>query len=184
MNMRIKICLCLLVVFSFSYAFAETNTLNIFPQNNGTSVNDFARLINPEDTKKIKSLCDDIRKDDLAIIVVATIDSIPKVKKEYENVIFYGTDLSNYWGIGRKGINDGVLFLISKKDRKAAICTGYLTEHYLPDAEARKILDKYMIPNFKKGDYGKGIIAGIIEARKVMEKNRKFMYPEKYGKNK
>jgi len=41
-----------------------------------------------------------------------------------------------------------------------------------------------MIPNFKKGDYGTGIITGIIEARKVMEKNRRLMYPEKYGRTK
>jgi uncharacterized protein len=180
MNMRIRICLCLLVVFSFSYAFAETNNHNIFPQNNGTSVNDFAKLLNTEDTKKIKSLSEGIKKDELANILIVTIDSIPKVKKEYEHAIFYGSDLFNNWKIGW----DGIIFLIAKNDRKTAICTGYLTEHYLPDSEVRKILDKYMIPNFKKGDYGKGIIAGIIEARKVMEKNRKFMYPEKYMKNK
>ena len=182
--MRIKIWLSILVVVLYSYAFAETNNLNVFPKNNGTSVNDFAKLLNTEDTKKIKLLCDEIRKDELAMVVIATIDSIPKVKKEYENVVIYGTDLSNYWGIGRKGVNDGVLVLISKNDRKTAICTGYLTEHFLPDSEARRVLDKYMIPNFKKGDYGTGIITGIIEARKVMEKNRRLMYPEKYGRTK
>jgi len=179
---RIKICfLFLIIYFSLPYAFAEDN--NVFPQNNGTCVNDFAKLINPEDTEKIKSMCDEIRKDELAVIVVATIDSIPKVKKEYESALAYGTDLFNYWKIGRKGVDDGILILVTKNDRKTAICTGYLTEHFLPDWQAGRILDKYMIPNFKKGDYGKGIIAGIIEARKIMEKNRKFMYPEKYGNN-
>jgi hypothetical protein len=136
---------------------------SIFPDNNGTCINDFAKLINPQDANTIKSLC--------------TIESIPKVKKEYENAVLYGTELSNYWGIGR----DGILILISKRDRKAAICTGYLTEHYLPDSEAGRILDEYMIPQFKEGNFGTGIIAGIIEARKVMEKNRRLMYPEKYG---
>lgn len=183
--MKTKLFLILLIVSLYSYsAFAETNNIDVFPINNGTSVNDFAKLINAEDTKKIKLLCDEIRKDKLAVIVVATIDSIPKAKVEYEKIIFYGTELFNHWGIGRKGVNDGVLILISKNDRKTAICTGYLTEYFLPDPEAKMVINKYMTPNFKKGDYGTGIIEGIIEARKIMEKNRRLMYPEKYGSTK
>lgn len=175
--MKTKIIFILLILFLDSYAaFAQVNNFDVFPPNNGTCVNDLAKLINAEDTKKIKLLCEEIKKDELANIVVVTIYSLPNVKKEYENPIFYGSDLFNYWKIGW----NGVIFLITKNDRKAAICTGYLTEHFLPDSEAGNILRKYMIPNFKNSNYGHGIISGIIEARKVMEKNRRLMYPEKY----
>ena len=54
----------------------------------------------------------------------------------------------------------------------------------LPDGDAGEILRNYLIPNFKEGQYGRGIIEGITEARKVMEKNRRLMYPEKYGATK
>ncbi|PKN51195.1 MAG: hypothetical protein CVU55_13780 [Deltaproteobacteria bacterium HGW-Deltaproteobacteria-13] len=179
--MKTKIYFILLFLFLCSYkAFAQVNNFDVFPKNNGTSVNDFASLINAQDTKKIKVLCEEIKKDELANILIVTIYSIPNVKKEYEKPIFYGTDLFNHWKIGW----DGIIFLITKNDRKTAICTGYLTEHFLPDSEAKKVIYKYMIPNFKKGDYGTGIITGIIEARKVMEKNRRLMYPEKYGRTK
>lgn len=173
--MRRQLLLYLLLLFWVSYVNAETAD-NIFPNYNGTCVNDFATLIAPRDSKRITSLCNEITQEGLASIVICTISSIPKVKKEYENIVLYGTDLFNYWRIGR----NGVLVVISKKDRKAAICTGYLTEHFLPDPEVGRILRTYMFPNFKKGDYGKGIIEGIVEARKVMEKNRMLMYPEKY----
>jgi len=169
-----KMLLLFLILLVAFYLHTESAADSIFPEHNGTCINDFAELINPQD----------IFKDELASIVVCTIESIPKIKKEYENPVLYGTDLFNYWGIGRKGVDDGILILISKGDRKAVICTGYLTEHYLPDPEAGRILDEYMVPQFKKGNFGTGIIDGIIEARKVMEKNRRFMYPEKYGESK
>jgi len=176
--MRTKLIFTILLVFFCAYANAKTNEFYIFPKPKDKCVNDFAGLINPEDTKKIKLLCEEITQDELAVIVVVTLDSIPKVKKEYENPVIFGTDLFNTWGIGRKGIDDGVLIFISKNDRKTAIVTGYLTEYFLPDSEAGRILDKYMIPEFTNGEFGTGIIAGIIEARKVMEQNRKLMYPE------
>ena len=174
--MRIKLIFSILIISFCAYANAETEQFYTFPKPQDKFVNDFAGLLNLEDSKKIKTLCEEIIKDELAVIVVTTIDSIPKVKKEYENPIIFGTDLFNFWRLPKKGI----LILISIKDRKTAICTGYITEYFLPDSEAGRILDEYMIPLFKEGDYGAGIIAGIVKARKVMEKNRRLMYPEKY----
>jgi uncharacterized protein len=153
-----------------------------FPTRKDPWINDFANLINPQDTSTIEALCKQIYEQELASIVICTIESIPKTKKEYENITLYGSDLSNHWDIGRKDVDDGLLILISRKDRKAAICTGYLTEYFLPDAEAGRILRTFMFPKFKNGQYGEGIIAGITEARKVMLKNRRLMYPEKYEK--
>ena len=169
----------MLIVCLLACSNAEDDHSITFPGLKDKCVNDFASVISSEDSEKIKALCEEISEDELAVIVVATIDSIPKVKKEYDNPVIYGTDLFNLWQLPKKGI----LILISIKDRKTAICTGYTTEYFLPDSEAGKILDEYMIPQFKEVDYGAGIITGILEARKVMEKNRKLMYPEKYGQS-
>jgi len=170
---------CLLICL-FGHVHAESQEQNIFPDHKGTWVNDFANLIDLKDSERISSICNEVFQEELATIVVCTIQSIPKVKREYENIVLYGTDFFNYWGVGRKGINDGLLILVSKQDRKVAICTGYLTEHYLPDTEAGRIIDVFMVPQFKEGNYGKGIINAINEARRVMKKNRMLMYPEKY----
>ena len=180
--MRKDIVLSIILLFFTSYVAAEPIPEAVFPKNNGTCVNDFAGLIKADDANKIKSLCKEIFNDELASIVICTINSIPRIRKEYENPVLFGSDLMHHLGIGRKGVNDGVLIFISKNDRKTAICTGYLTEYFLPDSEAGRVLNEYMIPNFKDGNFGQGIIDGIIEARKVMEKNRRLMYPEKYGK--
>lgn len=163
--------------------FAAENNSSIFPNKKNEWINDFASLISTDDAKIIESLCKEIYKEELATINICTMESIPKSQKEYSSAVVYGADLLNYWHIGREGINDGILVLISSKDRKVAICTGYLTEHLLPDNDAKRIINKIMVPMFKKNEYGKGIVAGIKEAKKIMIKNKKLMYPEKY-KNK
>jgi uncharacterized protein len=169
-----------IIIFCFFFC-SKNNTLkyNIFPKNNGTCINDFANLINETDKKTIYNLCDQIKNEGLAVIVVCTLDSIPKVKKEYENEMIYCTDLFKNWNIGSKNAKDGLLFFISRYDRKVVIHTGYFTEHILPDSSAGRILDSYVIPKLKMGAYGEGIINGIYEAKAVMSKNMKLMEPSR-----
>jgi len=154
---------------------AETTPL-LFPSRGQPWVNDFANVVDPEDEKRIESLCKEIQNDGLATIVVCTMESIPKAGHEDEKVLSYGVDLFDLWELPK----EGVLILISIKDRRAAICTGQSTQHFLPDADAGKVLREYLVPNFKRGGYGKGCIAGITQARKIMLEKRKVMYPGKY----
>ncbi|MCF8259249.1 MAG: TPM domain-containing protein [Melioribacteraceae bacterium] len=64
--------------------------------------------------------------------------------------------------IGTKGNDNGVLFLVSKNDRKMRIEVGYGLEGALPDALASSILRNEVGPNFKRGDYFRGIASGVI----------------------
>jgi uncharacterized protein len=63
--------------------------------------------------------------------------------------------------IGKKDKNNGILLLIVKNDRKIRIEVGYGLEGALPDALCRTIIDKEIIPLFKKGNYNEGINKGI-----------------------
>ena len=60
----------------------------------------------------------------------------------------------------RKAINNGVLFLVSKNDRKIRIEVGYGLEGTLTDALARNIIETVIVPRFKQGDFGGGIVEG------------------------
>lgn len=72
------------------------------------------------------------------------------------------------WGIGRKEKNDGVLLLAAIEDRKVWIEVGYGLEGVIPDSAAGRMLDEYVIPRFKAGDFsggmeqGAGAIAGAV----------------------
>lgn len=72
----------------------------------------------------------------------------------------YSLGLFNGWGIGRKGVDDGVGLLVAPKERKVRIEVGYGLEKALTDQEAAAIIDKDILPHFKAGDMSGGIAAG------------------------
>ena len=63
--------------------------------------------------------------------------------------------------IGTKENNNGVLFFVAKKDRKARIEVGYGLEGALPDALASSIIRNDVAPFFRKNQYYEGTLAGL-----------------------
>ena len=75
---------------------------------------------------------------------------------ENEEYNLYANGLYKAWGIGKKGEDKGVLIFLTVKERKIRIETGYGVEGILPDGLVGEILDKYVVPFLKEGNYGKG----------------------------
>ena len=88
-------------------------------------------------------------------VVVATLSSL----QGYE-ISDYGYQLGRDWGIGQKGKNNGALIIIAPNEHKVRIEVGYGLEGDLTDARSRVIIDQYMKPDFKKGDYNAGVLEG------------------------
>lgn len=63
--------------------------------------------------------------------------------------------------VGRKGIDDGIMLLVAKDDRKDRIEVGYGLEGAVPDAATARIRREFIEPRFKAGDFYGGINAGI-----------------------
>ncbi|WP_370898937.1 TPM domain-containing protein [Chryseobacterium gossypii] len=90
---------------------------------------------------------------------------IPSTKGE--DVNFLATMFGEKWGIGKKGVDNGVVFLIATEDRTMSIQQGRAVEQYLTASVAGQILDYIVTPNFKKGLWYEGINRGtsaIMEA--------------------
>ncbi len=64
--------------------------------------------------------------------------------------------------IGQKGKNNGILFVILKKDRKMRIEVGYGLEGALPDALTSSIIRNDVKPHFKNLNFYDGVLSGII----------------------
>ena len=86
-----------------------------------------------------------------------------------ETVDQYAVRVEEAWKLGRKGVDDGVLLLVAKDDRKLRIEVGYGLEGVLPDATAKRILEEDITPRFKQGDYYGGVRAGTDRIMKVIE---------------
>jgi uncharacterized protein len=63
------------------------------------------------------------------------------------------------WKVGRKGIDDGVIFFAFLQERKMRLEVGYGLEGKIPDAIARRILDNAVKPAFAAGDYAGGVLS-------------------------
>jgi uncharacterized protein len=77
-----------------------------------------------------------------------------------ESIEEYSIRLAEQWKIGRKGVDDGIILLIAKNDRKLRIEVGYGFEGALPDAVAARIINEIITPDFRNGDFADGIRAG------------------------
>lgn len=88
---------------------------------------------------------------------------------EPETIEEFGIRVADAWKLGRKGVDDGVLLLVAKDDRKLRIEVGYGLEGALNDATAKRIVSEVITPYFKRGEFYSGIDAGVSAIIKVVE---------------
>lgn len=77
----------------------------------------------------------------------------------------------NAWGVGKEGLDNGVLIVVAVKERKSRIETGKGVGGELPDLRANQILKENLNPFLKSGDFYGGFkstldaTSGYLEAR-------------------
>jgi len=80
-----------------------------------------------------------------------------------------GANWAEKWGIGDKDKDNGIFILLAKDDRKINISTGDGTEHLMTDAMSHLIIEREIIPYFKKNDYYGGLNRGTDAIFNVMQ---------------
>lgn len=74
-----------------------------------------------------------------------------------EDIAQYALRVAEAWKLGRKKVDDGILIVVAKNDRKSRIEVGYGLEGVVPDAIAKRIVAEVMAPHFKQGDFYGGL---------------------------
>ncbi|WP_414674720.1 TPM domain-containing protein [Lysobacter sp.] len=74
-----------------------------------------------------------------------------------EDIAQYAVRAFEQWKIGRKGVDDGVLLVVAKDDRRVRIEVGYGLEGAIPDATSARVIQEYLVPKFRANDYAGGI---------------------------
>lgn len=92
---------------------------------------------------------------------------LPSVKPE--PIEQYAMRVAEAWKIGRRKIDDGLLVVIAKDDRRMRIEVGRGLEGAIPDVTAGRVIDEDFTPSFKKGDYSAGIVAGIDQLVRLID---------------
>lgn len=128
-------------------------------------VYDYARVFSAEQKVELEAFLQAVEQKTTAEIAVVTLASL-----EGGEVNDFANRLFAKWGIGKKGKDNGLLLLASIGDRKVRIEVGYGLEGALPDAKAGRILDDYVIPEFKQQKYAEGLTAGSVALAGIVAK--------------
>lgn len=115
-------------------------------------VNDIADVLSESDEtileQKLRAY-NDSTSTQIAVVTVRDVGGY--------DVVDFAYRIGEQWGVGQKGKNNGIVILVSIDDRKAAIVTGYGMEGAIPDIVTRRIRENYMNPNFRNGDFYRGL---------------------------
>ncbi|MDF3866021.1 YgcG family protein [Pseudomonas denitrificans (nom. rej.)] len=106
-----------------------------------------ARLID-----KLKAL-EDRRGAQIAVVMLPTVGKM--------GIEAFTNKLFNFWKLGRKGVDDGVLLVVAKDDHLMRIEVGYGLEGAIPDVLAGRIIRERMAPAFRQDDYAGGIESAV-----------------------
>ena len=99
-------------------------------------------------------------------VVVATVADLQGLAIED-----YGYQLGRHWGIGQKGKDNGALLIVAPNERKVRIEVGYGLEERLTDAQSSVIINRIILPAFKRGEFSQGIVQGAAAMLQVLGGN-------------
>ena len=141
-------------------------------------VNDFAGMLNVQEINSLESKLvafNDSTSTQIAIVTVGDLMG-------YE-VADYAQRLAEKWGIGQKGLDNGILILVKPKTGESmgqvSIAQGYGLEGAIPDLTCARIIDNEILPAFREGD----IYGGLDKATTILMQLASGEYSaEEYGK--
>ena len=119
-------------------------------------VNDLAGIVPQPARERLETQLQDLERRTGAQVAVLTVDSL-----EGDPIEDFAVKVFQTWKLGRRGVDDGALFVVARQERRMRIEVGYGLEDRLTDARSRQILDETVRPHFRDGNFGAGIQAGV-----------------------
>lgn len=119
-------------------------------------INDNASMLSEAEVARAEDMLEALERETGAQIVLLTVPDLGG-----RSIEEYALEVAETWALGREGVDDGALFVVARDDRKLRIEVGYGLEGALTDAESRRILDWIVVPRFREGAFGEGILAGL-----------------------
>jgi uncharacterized protein len=121
---------------------------------------DEAGLVDARTGEEINRIAGAVLADKHVPMLIVTIRSLLDKGAGAYRFERYAAELFDYWGIGSARASRGMLFLISAGDRRVRIELGeaWRRQH---DADAQRIIDTLVVPDFRAGDFARGILGGV-----------------------
>ena len=122
-------------------------------------VNDFAGIIDGPSENTMEAIIRSLQQASGDVIIVATIRTF----KPYGDIREYAVKMfeNHGRGIGQRGRDNGLLLLLAVDDRQVWVEVGYDLEQFIRDGFAGEVSRQYMAPEFRRGAFGPGLLAGV-----------------------
>jgi uncharacterized membrane protein YgcG len=130
-------------------------------------VNDNANILTKSDQEHLSDMLRNYQDETHHQIAVLTVTSL-----EGEPIGSFSLRTANTWGLGLKGIDNGILVTLAMKERMVRIELGKGMENFISHSDAEVIIDTEMAPAFAKGNFSQGLELGL---RRLMDQARRFV---------
>lgn len=156
MQQLLKHLIIILVTALFSQLSYSQFTIPKLPnKNKQTSIYDSAKLLNSYEANYLEQKLIKYADSTSTQIVIATVPTL-----NGSDISLTATQWAHQWGVGQADKDNGIFILVASKDRQIDISTGYGIEYRLTDLMAERILNRIILPEFKRGDYFSGLHKG------------------------
>ncbi len=128
-------------------------------------INDFGNLIPDTAEREIKQITRPLSDAKVSPIVIVTVTRLRDYRVQADQVPKFARLIFDSWGVGSAATgNKGILMLIAKEDRKIHIELGKGYDTSFHDV-ATRICQNVIAPEFRRNDYGKGVLDGVNAVR-------------------
>ena len=145
---------CSLPLVAKDYTVKEVPMVHL--QNKYRYVSNPDGIISPEAEKEMDQLLYHLEQKTGIQTLVAVLSGI-----EGGDCFEFAYQLGRQNGIGQKGRDNGLVILLSTKERCVQFVTGYGLEGVLPDITCKRIQDEYMLKYFRNNDWNAGMVSGV-----------------------
>lgn len=155
MSLAVLLCAAFWLWLPSGNAFAATGDFADIPAVKAR-VTDTTGTLSEQDKARIEEKLrafEQLKGSQMVVLMVPTTQP--------EAIEQYSIRVAEKWKIGRKKVDDGLILLIAKNDRKLRLEVGYGLEGVIPDAVAKRIISEVIAPRFRANDYAGGIDAGV-----------------------
>ena len=129
----------------------------------GNWVSDAPKILSPESTAAINRDIETLNATTKVEFGVVLLENVAGFDHSTNPAAYadFSRRLFDLWGVGREGVNDGVLLVLFRGGRRVEVVTGAAVKGVLPDTWLGNMQRSVMVPHFKAGDYGAGVERGV-----------------------
>jgi uncharacterized protein len=146
------------------------------PQPTGEAVNDFADVIDQQTQQRLETILTNLKKQQSIEFGVVTVRTTGGM-----DIFDYALAVGRGWGIGpQEGEQQGLLLIAAIDDRKYYTLVSRHLQGELTDGLVGSIQRQYLVPAFRAGNYGEGLMQTARAYIDTLAEKRGFSTAEIY----